>query len=117
MDEAKKYKIKAFLWDQLVRPIRLLLNIHQLKALLIALTILSVVVFKSTKLFFGVIIPLAIIFGYELYQYYKSGEYIHNYRTYKYPEYKKFTKVMKRSSQNEKQEGEEIPPSGNIKEE
>ena len=95
MDEAEKYKIKAFMWDQFVRPTFLLFNLHQVKAILLALTIFSVAM-KWDISFWVAVIPLSFIFILEIIRYYKSGEYLYNYRKYKYSDYKKATKVFKR---------------------
>ena len=101
MEEAKSYRLKIFFWDQLIRPLQLLLNIHQLQAILLALLILNFVVWKSIISFWILAIALGIIFIYQIVQYYKSGEFIYNYRKYKsekgkYHDYRKVTKVLKK---------------------
>ena len=107
MKEAEKYRFKIFLWDQFVRPFYLLLNIHQLQALLLALLILNFVTWQNIPTFWVLSISLLIIFIYQIYKYYQSGEFIHNYRKYKsergeYRDFRKLTKVLK-----EEQEGKE----------
>lgn len=104
MEEAKSARLKIFLWDQLVRPVLLLLNIHQLQLLLLALLFLNLAVWKDVLAFFILLVLLAIIFFYEIYKYYKSGEFIHNYRKYKsdkgqYSDYRKLTKELKQEKQ------------------
>lgn len=96
MEEAKKYRIKAFLWDQFVRPVYVLMNVQQLKGILLALLILSITLLDSKNLFWVTSIILVFIFSYEIYKYYKSGEFMHNYRKYKYTDYKRATKAFKR---------------------
>ena len=101
MEQAKTVRLKIFLWDQLIRPVYLLLNIHQLQALLLALLILNFVVWKSIWGFWVLSLLLAVIFIYQITQYYKSGEFMHNYRKYKsdkgeYADYRKATKILKK---------------------
>ena len=98
MNEATKYRMKAFLWDQFVRPVYIILNLHQLKGILLALLILSIIIFKSNALFLFTSSTLVIIFSYEIYKYYKSGEFMKNYRHYKYKDYKKATKAFKQEA-------------------
>jgi hypothetical protein len=101
MEEAKKSRLKIFLWDQLVRPVYLLLNIHQLQALLIAILILNIAVWKNFVVFWVLAIALLVIFTYQIFKYYQSGEFIYNYRKYKsdkgkYSDYRKLTKILKK---------------------
>ena len=101
MGEARKYRIKAFLWDQFVLPVYLLLNMQQLKGILLASLILSITVFNSQGIFWVTSALLVFIFSYEIYRYYKSGEFMHNYRKYKYTDYKKATKAFKRETKKD----------------
>jgi hypothetical protein len=100
MERQDKYKVKMFLWDQLVRPFHMFINVHQLKPIILALIIANFVIFKIFILFWGLVILLGIIFIYEIYKYWKSGEFIHNYRKFKYPEYRKAIKTLKRKSKH-----------------
>jgi len=101
MEEAKKSRLKIFLWDQLVRPIYLLLNLYQLQAILIALIIVNFVVWKSVWAFYIMAALLAVVFVYQIVKYYQSGEFIHNYRKYKsdrgeYTDFRKLAKTLKK---------------------
>lgn len=112
MEEAKSARMKIFLWDQFVRPIRLLFNIHILQALLLALLILNIVVWRNMWAFAFLVISLGIIFFVQIFEYYKSGEFMHNYRKYKsergeYGDYRKLTKVLKKSKEEKIKEAVE----------
>jgi hypothetical protein len=104
-------RFKIFLWDQFIRPIYLLLNIHQAQAILLALLILNFLIWKSITAFWILFFALGTIFAYQIYKYYKSGEFIHNYRKYKsekgkYGDYRKFVKKLKDSESQKEMTGE-----------
>ena len=90
------YRLRVFLWDQFIRPFYSLVSIHQIKALLLALIIVNFFSFKSSGIFWFGIIALGIIFTHEIIKYWKSGEYMSNYREYKYPDYKRTIKQIKK---------------------
>lgn len=105
MEEIKKARFKIFLWDQFILPVYLLLNIHQLQALLLALLILNFIIWKNILFFWFLVITLGIIFIYQTIKYYKSGEFVYNYRKYKsekgeYKDYRKLTKILKKEKSN-----------------
>lgn len=97
MTNQKLMRVRIFLWDQLVRPLYLIFSTHQLKPILLSLMIINFIIFKSSTSFFVLSFLLAIIFSYELYNYWKSGEFMKNYREYKYPEYREAIKKIKES--------------------
>lgn len=112
MEQAKTTRFKIFMWDQFIRPLYLLLNIHQLQALLLALLILNFVTWKSILAFWILTISLAVIFLAQIIQYYKSGEFMHNYRKYKsdvgqYKDYRKTTKILKNSKKAKEEKVQE----------
>lgn len=96
MEEAKKHRIKAFLWDQFVRPFYALANTGVLKIGLLAFLFVAIVIQLHPAWVYVAGVLLILVFIYELVQYYKSGEFMHNYRKYKYPDYKKATKAFKK---------------------
>lgn len=94
----KRYKLKAFFWDQFILPLRTIFNINHIKTFLIIATIFDFIVFQ--KEIYSFLIPagiLLLISIYEIYKYYKSGEYIKNYKDHKYPEYRKAIKEIRRA--------------------
>lgn len=97
MKPETKYNIKAFLWDQIVRPIRIVFNANFMRLLFLAMIFISIIILKSTVMFVIFLISTLITYVYELIKYYKSGEYKANYRKYRYPDYKKAIKEMKKS--------------------
>lgn len=105
MKEAKKTRFRIFLWDQFILPFYLLLNLYQLQALLIALIISNFVVWKNVTFFWVLVLSLGIIFIYQIIKYYKSGEFMHNYRKYKsergeYKDYRKVAKILKKEKES-----------------
>lgn len=119
MEPAQKSRFKIFLWDQFIRPIYLLLNVHQLQALLLALLMINFVVWKNIYAFWVLSISLILIFFYQIYKYYKSGEFIHHYRDYKsergkYKDYRKLTKELKRENESNLIEGDKFVRTGPV---
>lgn len=100
MDEEKKYKIKAFLWDQIVRPIYSFFNLSQLSSLILAILILNFITIKSLIVFIVLIVLLIIFSIIDIIGYYKSGKFMDNYRKYKYPEYKAVIKKIRQERKN-----------------
>lgn len=97
MNPETKYNIKAFAWDQLIRPIT---NSEFLRLVFLIMIFVSIIIFKSTSLFFIFIILTLIVSIYDLIKYYQSGEYKDNYRKYKYPDYRKAMKELKQARKN-----------------
>lgn len=94
--ELKDYRLRIFLWDQLIRPIKKIANRNIFQSFLIALIIINFISFKSLYIFWISIILVAFISIMDIIKYYKSGEYIKNYRKEKYPEYRKTIKKLKK---------------------
>lgn len=106
MEEGKKTRFKIFLWDQFILPFYLLLNLYQLQALLIALIILNSLIWQNILAFYVLVISLGIVFLYQIVKYYKSGEFMHNYRKYKsekgeYGDYRKAIKTFKKEKERQ----------------
>ena len=101
--EANKYRIKAFLWDQLIRPLYALASTSIVKAALLVFLIVSIIVELSPIIVYTTGAVLLIIFVYDIYKYWKSGEFMYNYRKYKFPDYKKATKAFKREARAKSQ--------------
>jgi hypothetical protein len=101
--EARRYRIKAFLWDQLIRPLYALASTSILKAVLLVFLIVSIIVELSPIIVYPVGVLLLVIYVYDIYKYWKSGEFMHNYRKYKFPDYKKATKAFKREEREKSQ--------------
>lgn len=94
MKPETKYNLKAFMWDQLIRPV---MNSNFLRLVFLIMIFVSIVVFKSVNLFFVFIVLTLLISIYELVKYYKSGEYKDNYRKFKYPDYRKTMKEIRQA--------------------
>ena len=94
-----KFRLKVFLWDQFVRPAYAFFNLPHLNVILIALLIVNFVIIKSVPFFWILIVIWAGIVGYEVRQYWKSGEYMHNYRKHNYPGYRKSIKQIKKEQE------------------
>jgi len=92
----RSYKLKMFLWDQFLRPFNSLTELHQLKSVLLALTIVDILIIRSLLLLWIFISCFALIIIFDIYKYWKSGEYVYNYRKYKYPMYKKAINEIKK---------------------
>jgi len=105
----KRYKRKAFLWDQFWLPLKeLIFNIKHIKAALSIIAIVDLFVFRDYL--YSYIIPgllwLILVLYDDIYKSWKSGEFIKNYRDHKYPEYRKAIKEVRRARKenNKKQE-------------
>ena len=96
MDEAKKYRLKAFVWDQFIRPFKLVFNMYQLQILLLVVVVISVILKLNGLFWFSMILTFILVF-YDLYKYYKSGKFMENYRNEKYPDYRKAIKAKRRA--------------------
>ena len=92
MEEVNKFRIKAFLWDLFILPIYSFFTTEQLRSIMIAILIINIFIFKSAIIFYIFIILVIITATLDLIRYYKSGEFIHNYRKYKYGDWKKAIK-------------------------
>ena len=103
MKEARRYRIKAFLWDQLIRPIHIMGSSSILKIFLLVFLFVAIIIQLNIIVVYTIGLILLLIFFYEIYKYYQSGEFMHNYRKYKYPDYKKATKVFKKEAKTETQ--------------
>lgn len=105
-EEANKTRFRIFMWDQTIGYfLRYIWNLEILKAVLFIL--LSFLIFLDVRLryIFLILLCLAVIAVYEIIKYYKSGEFMHNYRKYKYPDYKRATKIFKREAELNTEEG------------
>jgi len=102
MGEPNNYKIKIFLWDQFIRPIYILINLYNLQAIILAMIIINFITYKSLVAFWILIILALIISLFDIVKYWKSGEFIYNYRSYKYPGYRKIIKELKKSKAQQK---------------
>lgn len=98
MENGKLLRFKIFLWDQFIRPIYALSNINIIKITLLVLLFVFIIVNAPIGSVYIVGVMLLVIFIYEIIKYYKSGEFIGNYRKYKYPEYKRATKIFKKEN-------------------
>jgi len=98
MDE-NKFKLKIFLWDQFIRPLKKLINRHTLQSCLIALVMINFISIKSRSFFWIALLIVFCISVIDAIQYWKSGEYISHYRKEKYPEYKKIIKEVKKKKE------------------
>jgi len=105
----KRYKRKAWWWDQFWHPLASLFNIKHIKTLLIIISIFDMIVFFNkiyTYAIPGGILLLLIIYD-DIYKYYKSGEYIQNYKKHKYmkyPEYQQYKKAIKQVRSERKEQ-------------
>lgn len=90
------YKVKIFLWDQLIRPVKKLINRHSLQSVMIALVIVNFIAFKSEIIFWVSIATILLISVIDVKDYWRSGEYMSHYRQEKYPEYRKTIKELKK---------------------
>jgi len=97
MNTENKYKIKAFLWDQFVRPISMLFNSNFLKFFLVIFMAYLIITKRNIILFFISAIILLITILFDIVKYYRSGEFIYNYRKYKYPQYRDYIKEVKKN--------------------
>lgn len=98
----RKYKLKAFLWDQFILPLYSIFKLEQLMAIIIAVLVLNFISFKSSILFLISSILLIAMSIFDIVKYYKSGEFLKNYREHKYPEYRKAIKDIRRKRKQEK---------------
>lgn len=102
--EKQDYKLKIFLWDQFIRPLKKLVSRHTLQSVLIALVILNFVTFNFIAFFWASITIILIISIIDIREYWKSGKYISHYRQEKYPDYRKVIKEIKKKKEIPKQE-------------
>lgn len=79
MKEESKFKLKAFLWDQFVSPIVSVFNVDQIYIILTVFAFLSIFL-KIPKYILPLLIIQFIVAIYKLVIYYRSGEFIKNYR-------------------------------------
>lgn len=96
MNEQEKFRIKVFFWDQLIRPIKSLLYIDQINALLVAALIVNLLFIRKawlSLLIASMLLTFSII---NLVKYYRSGEYIGNYRKERYSKFKQAIKEIKK---------------------
>lgn len=124
MEESKKARLKIFLWDLFIRPIVVFVNIHQIKAILISIIFILIIIFKQDKIPLILLGILTIIYIYELFKYYKSGEFMYQYRAYKsgknrYGDYRKVMKQIRKEKQSKEQDNliYSIPGKDEYKEE
>lgn len=96
MNEAERHRLKAFLWDQFIRPLYALANTSVLKIILLVFIFVGIIIQLHAIFVYIAGVLLLGVFFYDIYKYYKSGQFMHNYRKYKYPEYKKATKAFKK---------------------
>lgn len=98
-------KFKMFLWDQLVRPFKMLMKLGSIKILLIFITLFSILYERDglwdIVFWISIILLLVLIVYDDIYLYIRSGEFIANYRNEKYPSFRKVMKEIKK----EKSEG------------
>jgi len=100
-----QYRFKIFLWDQFIRPLKSILTLNNLQALALSLIILNFVIWRSITVFWIFLIIALFISLKELIRYWRSGEFMYNYRKEKYPEYKKIIKEIKNGKVDKKLEG------------
>lgn len=119
MREEDKIRLKIFFWDQFVRPLYVFQSLSFLKILLLVLLFFGIAVNFPILIIFIIGSLLGIIFAYELHKYYKSGEFIYNYRKFNYKDYKKDVAKLKKYRdkdliKQEISEEESAPKSNNI---
>lgn len=90
------YKIKIFLWDQFIRPLKKLLNRHIIQSTLIGLIFVNFFTFNSIYFFLISLTFVLLISILDIVHYWKSGKYIYNYRKEKYPSYRKHIKEFQK---------------------
>lgn len=95
----KRYKLRAFLWDQFILPLGVVFNIKHIKTALLIIAIFDVLVLRNywySYLIPGFLLLILIIYD-DIYKSWKSGEFIRNYRDHKYPEYRKAIKEVRKA--------------------
>lgn len=102
MDETQTLRLKAFLWDQFVFRVYKFFNLQNAKGVLWGLLLISTIS-KYGVLSFFLLLALFLISVHEIIKYYKSGEYMKNYRDYKYPDYRKAIKELRQKRKDEKE--------------
>ena len=93
-------KLRIFLWDQFIRPLKRLANRHTLQSALIALVMINFVTFNSEPFFWASLSVILLISMIDIRDYWRSGKYIGHYRKEKYPDYRKAIKEAKRKNEN-----------------
>lgn len=101
MKEAEQYRIKAFLWDQLVRPMYAIASASILKIFLLVFLFVAIIIKLHAIFVYITGAMLLVIFIYDICKYYKSGEFMYNYRKFKFPEYRKAVKSFKKEEKEE----------------
>lgn len=96
--QSKSVRFKIFLWDQFIRPVYTLFDLDFIKTLLTALIVILLIIGSPIDYVIITAVGLFILSLVGLIRYYKSGDFVANYRKYKYPKYKKATKVFKKES-------------------
>ncbi len=93
-------RVRIFLWDQFIRPFYTLTNMSSITIIVFILLGISIFMDKIiiTWILFIILLIITIL---GLIRYYKSGEYMHHFRTYKsekgqYSDYRKVIKEFKR---------------------
>ncbi|MEK6878160.1 MAG: hypothetical protein AABY22_01055 [Nanoarchaeota archaeon] len=92
MKNENKYLLKAFLWDQFIRPFYAFLNINALIFIFLIILAYSILILKSKLLFIISLLIILVAIILDTIKYYKSGEFMYNYRKYKYPGYRNYIK-------------------------
>jgi len=97
MNPEMKFTIKAFLWDQIVRPVYFFFNLNTIGLFSVAMTFSSMIIFDSVLLALAFFILSIVLYIYEIVKYYQSGEFKSNYRKFHYGDYKAKVKEIKRA--------------------
>lgn len=96
MDSSFKFRLKVFLWDQFILPFYLIFTMEQLRSIFIAILIVNFVTLKSFIIFISSTCFILFTSILDVFKYWKSGEFMHNYRKYKYGDYRKVAKEFKK---------------------
>lgn len=96
MNEETKFKLKAFFWNQFILPFKVFFTSTNIKLLSVIALAFSIIILKSRELTFVVLALILIVTFYDVYKDFKSGVYVGEYRKYKYSDYRKATRDIKR---------------------